>query len=48
MVMPGTAFGEGGDGFFRIALTVGEDRVRDAAERVGRVLSRQEEIGAGA
>ena len=48
MVMPGTAFGDGGDGFFRIALTVGEDRVLEAAERVGRVLSRQEEIGAGA
>ena len=35
----------GGEGFVRIALTVPDDRLREAAERVGRVLARREEIG---
>jgi len=37
IVLPGAALGEGGEGFFRIALTVGEDRLAEAAERLGRV-----------
>lgn len=37
IVLPGSALGEGGEGFFRIALTVGEDRLAEAAERLGRV-----------
>ena len=38
-VLPGSALGAGGEGFFRIALTVSEDRIRDATERIGRILS---------
>jgi LL-diaminopimelate aminotransferase len=37
-VTPGAALGPGGEGFFRIALTVPEERLREAAERIGRVL----------
>ena len=38
MVLPGAGLGAGGEGFFRIALTVPEDRLAEAAERLGRVL----------
>lgn len=38
MVLPGAALGAGGEGFFRIALTVPEDRLAEAAERLGRLL----------
>ncbi len=41
VIMPGTAFGEGGEGFFRIALTVPSDRLREGVERIGAVLQRQ-------
>ena len=37
-VMPGVALGAGGEGFFRIALTLPEARIREAAERMGRIL----------
>jgi LL-diaminopimelate aminotransferase len=37
-VMPGTALGAGGEGFFRIALTLPEERIREAAGRIARVL----------
>ena len=37
VVLPGAAFGSGGEGFFRIALTVDEERMRVAAERLGRL-----------
>jgi LL-diaminopimelate aminotransferase len=37
-VLPGLALGSGGEGFFRIALTVPEMRIREAAERLARVL----------
>ena len=40
VVLPGSAFGPAGEGFFRIALTVGADRLRVAAERLGRALQR--------
>jgi LL-diaminopimelate aminotransferase len=40
VVLPGSAFGPAGEGFFRIALTVGPERLRDAAERLGRALER--------
>ena len=40
IVMPGSGFGTSGEGFFRVALTVGEDRLAEAAERMGRVLAR--------
>jgi len=37
-VTPGASLGAGGEGFFRIALTCSEDRLREAARRIGRVL----------
>jgi LL-diaminopimelate aminotransferase len=37
-VLPGVALGQGGEGFFRIALTVPEPRLREATERIGRAL----------
>lgn len=37
-VLAGGALGAGGEGFFRIALTVPEDRLREAAARLSRVL----------
>jgi LL-diaminopimelate aminotransferase len=39
-VLAGSAFGPGGEGFFRVALTVDEDRFREAARRISRVLER--------
>jgi LL-diaminopimelate aminotransferase len=38
VVLPGSGFGPAGEGFFRIALTVSADRLRTAAERLGRTL----------
>jgi LL-diaminopimelate aminotransferase len=38
LVLPGSAFGPAGEGFFRIALTVGPDRLKEAAARLGRSL----------
>jgi LL-diaminopimelate aminotransferase len=38
MVLPGAGLGDGGEGFFRIALTVPEDRLEDAASRLGNIL----------
>jgi LL-diaminopimelate aminotransferase len=38
VVLPGSAFGPAGEGFFRIALTVGADRLRTAAARLGQTL----------
>ena len=38
VVMPGAALGEGGEGFFRVALTQGEERLREAGARLGRLL----------
>jgi LL-diaminopimelate aminotransferase len=38
VVLPGSGFGPAGEGFFRIALTVNADRLRLAAERLGRAL----------
>ena len=40
VVLPGSGFGPAGEGFFRIALTVGSDRLRTAAERLGAALDR--------
>src|SRR5881409_2464187 len=39
VTLPGSAFGAGGEGFFRIALTVGAPRLVEAAERLGKVLA---------
>ena len=38
IVLAGTGMGDGGEGFFRIALTVPEARLEEAATRLGRVL----------
>ena len=40
VVLPGAALGAGGEGFFRIALTVDEERMRDAVARLGRLRNR--------
>ena len=39
IVLPGSAFGEGGEGFFRVSFIVSPDRIAEAAHRAGRVLS---------
>lgn len=44
IVLPGGALGAGGEGFFRIALTVEEDRLVEAAQRLGRVRARTQEL----
>ena len=48
VVLPGSSFGPAGEGYFRIALTVGADRLREAAGRLGQVLqaSRSGELAA--
>lgn len=38
VLMPGTALGDGGHGFFRIALTQSEARLQEAANRLARLL----------
>lgn len=39
VTLPGSAFGAGAEGFFRIALTTGTPRLVEAAERLGKVLA---------
>ncbi len=39
VVLPGSGFGPGGEGYFRIALTVPPERLRDAVGRLGRTLA---------
>jgi LL-diaminopimelate aminotransferase len=39
LVMPGSGFGPAGEGFFRIALTVGPERLEAAIQRLGAVLA---------
>jgi LL-diaminopimelate aminotransferase len=39
VVMPGSAFGKGGEGFFRISFITSPERIREAAQRAGRVLA---------
>jgi len=38
VLFPGTGMGKGGEGFFRVALTVPAERLREAAQRVAKVL----------
>lgn len=38
VVMPGAALGEGGEGFFRVALTQSSARLEEAASRLGRLV----------
>jgi LL-diaminopimelate aminotransferase len=40
IVLAGSSFGPSGEGFFRIALTVGVERLTEGVERLGRVLAR--------
>lgn len=48
VVLPGSGFGPGGEGFFRIALTVPPARLREAVTRLGRALTACMEVaGAG-
>jgi LL-diaminopimelate aminotransferase len=39
VTLPGSGFGAGAEGFFRIALTVAAPRLVEAAERLGKVLA---------
>ena len=39
VVMPGSGFGGGGEGFFRISFIVSPERIAEAAKRAGRVLA---------
>ena len=39
VVLPGSAFGPGGEGFFRVSFIASPERIADAAQRAGRVLS---------
>jgi LL-diaminopimelate aminotransferase len=39
ILMPGSAMGSGGEGFFRIALTVFPQRLAEVAERLGELLA---------
>jgi LL-diaminopimelate aminotransferase len=39
VVMAGSAFGAGGEGFFRISFIQSPARIAEAAQRAGRVLS---------
>jgi LL-diaminopimelate aminotransferase len=38
IVLPGSLFGPGGEGFFRVSFIVSPERLREAATRAGRVL----------
>ena len=40
VVLPGSGFGPAGEGYFRIALTVGPARLAEAAGRLGEMLER--------
>jgi LL-diaminopimelate aminotransferase len=42
IVMPGAAFGAGGEGFFRVSFITSPARIREAAVRAGRVLATME------
>jgi LL-diaminopimelate aminotransferase len=37
-VLPGKSLGQGGEGFFRIALTTSEERIREAAGRIAKMV----------
>ena len=38
VLMPGSALGDGGEGYVRAALTVPEGRLREAGRRIGAIL----------
>jgi LL-diaminopimelate aminotransferase len=39
VVLPGSAFGAGGEGYFRISFIASPARIAEAAQRAGRVLA---------
>lgn len=39
VTLPGIGFGPGGEGYFRIALTVSPERLVEAAGRLGKALA---------
>jgi hypothetical protein len=40
VVLPGSLFGPGGEGFFRVSFITYPERLREAAQRAGRVLKK--------
>ena len=46
VVMAGSAFGEGGEGFFRISFITSPQRITEAAQRAGRLLGAMSAVGA--
>jgi len=38
-VTPGTAFGPGGEGFFRISYATSEDQIQEGIARIRKVLA---------
>jgi LL-diaminopimelate aminotransferase len=40
IVLPGSAFGVGGEGFFRVSFITSPARIAEAARRAGKVLTR--------
>jgi LL-diaminopimelate aminotransferase len=48
VVMPGSGFGQGGEGFFRISFITSPERIAEAARRAGRVLESMSEHAATA
>jgi LL-diaminopimelate aminotransferase len=34
VVTPGNGFGDEGEGYFRISITIGEDRIQEAIKRL--------------
>ena len=38
VMTPGEAFGTGGEGYFRISLSVPDERLKEAAERIRQVM----------
>jgi len=40
LVTPGTAYGRYGEGYFRLSLTVPDDRLEQALERIRRTIKR--------
>lgn len=48
IVLPGSAFGAGGEGFFRVSFITSPSRLAEAAARAGRVLARHAAGGVAA
>ena len=42
VALHGSSFGKSAEGYFRVALTVGPDRLREAVRRMGKVLEHAE------